>query len=330
VLVGWWFSLVWLGAGGFVAFVFYCVNDRIWKIPFFPYDRILSAYSIDGINWTREPGVRLEVGGLHASVQVYAPVVVKMQRQWRMYYRAGGNDSSIASAISDDGLVWREEAGWRLGAANASARLEPHCALAVAGGWHLYYSACADGRWTILRAQSTDGLLWRPEGECSGLGEGDVKDACVIATASETRIYFRRGDNDNLAFFTGVSADGLAWCDIRQCTGYTVAEFPHVACPRVLRQEEGWRMYFSEWSDESFIGIRIASARSLDGVHWQREEGLRLTPGGRYDPLGVFCPDIVATERGWRMYYGGFWQRHFLQPLTLYRHRGLRRFGKGD
>ena len=86
-------------------------------------------------------------------------------------------------------------------------------------------------------------------------------------------------------------------------------------------------MYFCEWADESFIGARIASATSQDGVHWEREEGMRLEAGGRYDPHGVFCPEVVRCEMGWRMYYGGFWEKHWLQPLTLYRRRALRRSG---
>ena len=330
-IAGWWSAKSWVWGGGLLPIMVYYINDRSWKIPFFPYDRVLSAHSNDGINWIRDSGMRLDVGGLHASVQVYAPVVVKMKQQWRMFYRAGGNNSSIASAVSDDGLLWREEAGWRLPAADGLSRLEPHCVLAVGGGWRLYYSVFKQGQWAIYRARSADGLAWEPESECSGLGDGNVKDAWVMPVGAETRIYYRCSEKGDMAFFTGVSVDGLDWRDIRRCSGYGAPEFPQVSCPRVLQQEGGgWRMYFSEWPDESFIGVRIVSASSADGVNWQRDEGVRLSPVGRYDPYGVFCPDIVADEQGWRMYYGGFWERHCLQPLTLFKRRGLRRQHGGN
>ena len=123
----------------------YWSNDHYWQVPVFPYDRILSAHSNDGLHWLRESGVRVDVDGVHENPQVYNPVVTKMQLQWRMFYRAGGNNSSIASAVSDDGLLWREEDGWRLAVGSGLMRLEPYSVLAVEGGWQLYCNGF-DGR----------------------------------------------------------------------------------------------------------------------------------------------------------------------------------------
>ena len=162
-----------------------------------------------------------------------------------------------------------------------------------------------------------------PEGECRGLGGGNVKDGFVLRDGEQSRIYFRRWDEVDMALFTAVSADGLDWHGLSRCSGYGVAGFATVAFPRVVRcTDKTWRMYFSESRVESCIGTRVASAISTDGVRWQREEGIRLTPGGRYDPHGAFCPDVIAGQGNWRMYYGGFWEKHWLLPWTLYKYRG--------
>ena len=322
-VVGLWSSVEWICGCGLLPVIAYWINDQCWKIPFFPYDRILSAHSVDGLKWTREPGIRLDVGGLFDSVQVYSPVVAKMNSQWRMYYRAGSNNSSIASAVSDDGVNWSEDAGGHLSYGEDKYRIEPSCILAVYGGWHLYHSVYEKDKWAIWRARSADGLVLIPEGECRGLGGGNVKDGFVLRDGEQSRIYFRRWDEADMALFTAVSADGLDWHGLSRCSGYGVAGFATVAFPRFVRSaDKTWRMYFSESRVESCIGTRVASAISTDGVRWQREEGIRLTPGGRYDPHGAFCPDVIAGQGNWRMYYGGFWEKHWLLPWTLYKYRG--------
>ena len=71
--------------------------------------------------------------------------------------------------------------------------------------------------------------------------------------------------------------------------------------------------------------MRIASATSRDGISSERDKNICLAPGGRYDPYGVFCPAIVPVETGFRMYYGGYWERHWLELLTLHQRRTARK-----
>ena len=83
-----------------LGIVLAAANIWLCKIPIFPYDRILSAVSnSEGLDWAREEGVRIDVGGIHDSCQVYYPKVVQLQDGYRLYYRAGGNSAHIASAF---------------------------------------------------------------------------------------------------------------------------------------------------------------------------------------------------------------------------------------
>ncbi|EKD56934.1 MAG: hypothetical protein ACD_58C00041G0004 [uncultured bacterium] len=66
--------------------------------------KIYSSISSDGINWTKEDGVRKEMATF--------PDVIKLPNgQYRMYFQ---NSGVIKSAISTDGLTWQDEQGTRV------------------------------------------------------------------------------------------------------------------------------------------------------------------------------------------------------------------------
>jgi len=79
--------------------------------------RILSAVSEDGLAWTKEDGVRVDVGGpddiLHASG---SHVMQVPDGRYFMFYFGSSRDWSgcILSAVSSDGLTWEKESGCRI------------------------------------------------------------------------------------------------------------------------------------------------------------------------------------------------------------------------
>ena len=301
------------------------LNHVLLRIPFFPYDRILSAVSQDGLVWTCDPGVRLDVGGVHPSCQVYYPSVIPVREGWRMYYRAGGYDSAIGSAFSHDGLCWDEEPGYRIGAGGADGplRVDGPCVVALGpDDWRLYHAGFAEGRWRLCATRSSDSLHWRPEGTCIDPGAAeDAKDPCVIPWGAGFRIYYVLHGPAGSRICTAVSDDGLHWGESEPCTGYN-PEGLDVRTPRVVPQEgAGLRLYFAEFPRPGAIGSRIVSAASLDGVQWTRDPGVRIGTGARPGLHGAFCPDLVGQEGEWRMYFGGYWGNHWLAPHTLFRHR---------
>ena len=82
------------------------------------------------------------------------------------------------------------------------------------------------------------------------------------------------------------------------------------------------RLYFTNNTyTNGPVGAVIRSAVSSDGIHWTREEGVRIGPGKAYDRHGIFNVDIVPIDSGYRMYYTGYWGRHLLEPLTLHYYR---------
>ena len=72
---------------------------------------INSAVSVDGANWTEEEGTRM-------STAKFPSVIRLPDGSWRMYCRGipvdGHYQVGIVSAVSDDGLNWTEEPGFRV------------------------------------------------------------------------------------------------------------------------------------------------------------------------------------------------------------------------
>jgi hypothetical protein len=81
---------------------------------------ILSAVSADGLNFHKEPGIRLapQPALSHMSLRVIAPSINRYAKgRWRMYFESRGSASVaivICSAISTDMLHWEFEQGIRL------------------------------------------------------------------------------------------------------------------------------------------------------------------------------------------------------------------------
>jgi predicted GH43/DUF377 family glycosyl hydrolase len=311
--------------GGVVLLAWVGYNLLRAGISVFPYDRILSASSEDGLRWAKDPGVRIDVGGIHESCQVYSPEVAAVEGGYRMYYRAGGYGALIASAYSEDGLSWTEEPGARVEAGAGLLKLgDPEVVRCSPEGWRLYLAGYDGACWRIYCCDSGDGLCWQEPRLCLDLsGRARLNQAsnpCVALEGGGWRLHFLGFDQAETALFTAESADGLAWGSIRRCAGHELQGY-QVSNICVHRAPGGpLRLYFAEHPVSTVAGSRIVSALSPDGVNWTREEGIRLAPGGREDQYRAFCPDVVHLGGRWRMYYGGL-GRHWLSPYTLFSYR---------
>ena len=138
-----------------------------WRLYFHARDtqrcEIWSASSEDGLEWEREPDVRISQTRPEEVHGAYSPHVIQTSRGfWRMVYSGWSRNPEmrgrILAARSDDGLFWEKEAGvvlepgFELDAVHCS---EP-CLLRLPNGrWRLLYEASdKKGRWRILGASN--------------------------------------------------------------------------------------------------------------------------------------------------------------------------------
>lgn len=129
---------------------------------------VLSAWSVDGVNWRKEPGVRVAGGGPYDSVGALSPHVVRLSGgQWRMYYTgADGLTFVILSAISSDGLSWTKEDGIRVapGGGWDGSYVDSAETIELANGsLRMFYHGNDGTRSRILSAISLDGFVWTKE-----------------------------------------------------------------------------------------------------------------------------------------------------------------------
>jgi predicted GH43/DUF377 family glycosyl hydrolase len=319
-------GMVWGALPALVGWGFLLFNLRVIRRPFFPYDRILSATSSDGLLWHRETGIRLDVGGPHQSVQVYFPSVIQLSDSWRMHYRAGGHHSSIATANSLDGLSWHEESELPFPNERSAEleRLDSPWVVSTDGGFRIYYSGYDRQVWQIYTCNSADPTRWT--GQCQVLDLGTEKTLphskapSIVAWQDGWIMAFMRFTANKVVIYTAKSSDGLNWQDIRPCPAIQHQNYQPRNPSLVVTEDDNLRLYFSEYSGQP-IGARLVSALSSDGISWQREEGVRISPGDDTDRHGIFGGQAVYTGNEWRFYYAGYWGRHWLEPYTIWRYR---------
>jgi hypothetical protein len=83
----------------------------------------LSAHSSDGVRWRKERGVRIECQRERGEHRVLSPTVIESPdgSGYRVYFESSVEGmTSIASARSNDGLVFERDPGIRLAIAGAS------------------------------------------------------------------------------------------------------------------------------------------------------------------------------------------------------------------
>jgi len=267
---------------------------------------VLSAVSDDGLHFVPEPGIRVapQPDLPQMALRVLAPsIAARPQGGWRMYFEARGSadvPTAICSAVSDDQINWTVEQGARLTAPGGMSgpRFVP---LADAAG-RLYcvqshYDARGPGhgpriRQTLVSALTEDGLTFVMEpgvllpATDSALENAGITAAVVLAGAPWRMVY-------------------SAWQDVPPGT-----QVPLHPSADPTAQTGGGSANFAAASiaaDMAGYRSRILSARSDDGLMWDREGVIIEGDGyGGRDIDAVHAEDMSLIPLGdgrWRMYY---------------------------
>ena len=174
--------------------------------------RIASSISTDGRHWAREST------NLRGRRWGPADVVRLPDGRFRMYYTPSddpglppGQQRSVRSAISDDGINWTAEEGYRLNPA-AFPRLIPPQGVQYQVS-HPGVVQLRDGTWLMLAAFSIERGFDR-----RGFSSNDTTELIVWATSPDGLTFTARGiavDSRNKATFDGYasSPDPVIWPD---------------------------------------------------------------------------------------------------------------------
>lgn len=131
---------------------------------------IYSAISTDGVNFTREPGVRFTP----PDGKVFDPMVLKTASGWSLWT---GPDGAY-SASSRDGLAFTSKGAFTVG----GSRFMTWAATAAPGGGYRIFGNAVGARGQMsASAFSTDGTTWRLEPGTRLAGASDVGVAALGA-----------------------------------------------------------------------------------------------------------------------------------------------------
>lgn len=222
----------------------------------------------------------------------------------------------ILSAVSQDGLHWEREAGFRVdveGSHGSEMVYWPH-AVQMPDGWRLYFfgsSRSSDGwRGRILSARSSDGINFtvEPGERISADGPHDSRFAAapwVVAVPDGYRMYYA-GSTDGLTWciLSAVSTDGLHWTkeDGIRLAPQRERGDTGLTSPCVAFIENQLRMYVTVARED---GSCINWATSSDGITWSVLSGVYFSSSGSAFHRYYDNPRIVPSARGWRMYMAG-------------------------
>lgn len=307
---------------------------RGW-VSVYPYDRILSATSTDGLAWKPERGVRIDVAGRSGDHPggAYFPYVVRLDDQsWRMYFR-GSDVDRVLSARSDDGLHWSIERGIRIDVGGQPRLDRVSCPRVIQdrrGDLRMFFTGRREGSsgFSVYSAASSDGLSWtRDAGPLYEPGAGgqcqSIFSFCLArASDGPLRMYYEGLSATISRIHLATSEDGAHWTHHGVVLKPGPGEFGLRSPWVIATSGSQWRMYFAAGSPHRSLGASIHSATSDDGVRWVREPGVRVAHAGRYAGDGLLSPSVVPISDGrLRMYYGGYWGPHLLAPVTRWRHK---------
>ena len=271
---------------------------------------ILSAVSEDGLNFRKEPGIRLAPNPklAHNSLRVLAPSVTEIGgNRWRMYFESRGpadRQTVICSAVSTDMLSWELEDGMRM-ESSVSVRAPRYLPL-------------PDGRGRLFFTSSVYGPGGFSDGErlSQGVVSAVTGDGLHFELEPGYRMESRQSEYDS----SGISAGEVippessgskwtmvysAWQDVPPGT-----EVPPHPSSDADAEKNGLSENFaaaSIASDMAGYRSRIFTAYSADGMTWERGGcAIEGAGHGTEDIDAVHAEDmsVIKTDEGtYRMYY---------------------------
>jgi predicted GH43/DUF377 family glycosyl hydrolase len=199
----------------------------------------------------------------------------------------------------------------------------------VGGEFNMFYSCVADiGNNRIAHATSPDGIVWTKDpanpvmdlGQPGNVDSNELIHPCVVYEAPVFRIWYNShtdapGDTpQNIAHAT--SFDGVTWARYPQpvLEPGSPGEWDGIGLfmMNVVLYQDLYYMFYTGGQGDGMgdiLPVQIGYATSPDGVNWARrnpsEPVLRFEDSGGWDSGFVGAPVVMATETGFRMWYGG-------------------------
>ena len=219
-------------------------------------------------DWARDvdgPIVELGPPGQFDDTHIFAPCAARIDGEYLLWY--SGSSKDVANRVFSMGLAVSDD----------GRAFHKHAESPVL--------SFGDGRRSVL----TPALLRGPNGEC-------------VRENHRLRMWFAATD---FAGGTGVhtlheavSADGVEWSEP------SAAQLENVYAPTILKQPDGYQMWYTDVSDEPWV---IRAAVSQDGRKWTIHPEPVVTIDQSWEKTRLFYPYVLQTDDVYLMWYGSYW-----------------------
>lgn len=300
------------------------VRAKDLRFPVKPVDRILSATSMDGLNFIRDDDIQVDSMGNINREMLYFPDVNEIgNNRQRMYFHSsrrvnGKWKGEIQSAITNEKGFWVREGKVQVGALSKDDDLflQTPRLIKFGGISRLYYARKLDKTNFIIEMASTDdGINFKKVTSVSMNFTMDFPDLCLVVQDNCLQMFYL----SKKCILSAISQDGIHWFKengVRFERGKP-GMMARVNNPFVVRLECGrYRMYFRGTDNNAYHSC-IFSAISNNGKDFFLEDGQRIDYNGKYEKHGVGFPNVIKYGESWKMYYTGYWGRHLLEPYTI-------------
>lgn len=315
--------------------IIYNIVDRFSGISLKPRDRILSAFSDDGVFWQIEPGVRINCGMPIKCEMVYSGVVFKTDKNsWKIIYRGSFicDDSwknSIFCVRSEDCFRWKKDKHFKVYPEKILMEYNLSSPTLVFSNerWQLFVIAnnrSGFGGNKIISLVSADGCRWYFNGDLilkdyknKIIQQNQISEICACNVDNYTNFLYVVLGNKKL--FKYVSRENITWCEdyvhIKNRDGVLIDS---VTSPYVLKlNDDSYLLYYTD--SVKVFERRIYCAASKDASSWE-EIGAVIEPdkSNKYSTEGVGFPFVAELKNGkYRMFYTGYWGKHFRAKSNL-------------
>ena len=261
--------------------------------------------------------------------------VYRMWLSWRPQH-------SLALVESKDGIHWseppvvvfgpRKDSGWESDEINRPGILKRD------DGYHLWYTAQANGHSSIGYATSTDGITWKRMSDKPVLSPDKPWEGATVmcphviwdAAAKSYRMWYSGGggahanEPDDIGYAT--SPDGLTWTKrddnpIFSHDPRSDWERSRATACQVIPQPGGFLMFYIGFGDPNHA--QIGMAWSKNGItNWQRyaQNPIIRTSDDNWDKHACYKPFAVFDGHKWILWYNG--RRDMLEQIGVAFHDG--------
>ncbi|MCK4758046.1 MAG: hypothetical protein KAS67_06325, partial [Thermoplasmata archaeon] len=285
---------------------------------------ILSATSIDGINWNKK-GLDINYGDVAGgNDSVSEPCVIREDDgSFKMWYSGTDWDPvnkyrtllATMNYKSFEPMDWdKQGVAIEIGAyPEESTGTSAPSIIQDEGIYKMWYTGYDNTNYRILYASSADGVSWNKQDVVLNIGTGGETDDTHVAgphvmkEGATYKMWYSGHDGANYRIHYATSIDGTTWSKQGVANGLDLGipgsydDFG-TGSPHIIKEDTTYKMWYSGY--EADASVQVIYATSPDGINWVKQ-GVAIPNSGPFDSMIAGEPIVLGYNNEYHMWYRG-------------------------